>query len=369
MTSVSLDLFKMPMVTEGQEMYNTLVVCVDRHSGWIIALPCLEKGLTGPKIAKMMMREWRKFGVPSIVTTDQGSHFVSEWWKSMCAELGIRQAYAQGYHHQSNGRAEMAGQQLQEILRKVMIEEELTWVEALPRVLDRIHDLKGQAGLSPYEILFGRPRPLANLPYDPPKECEDANQFFARMQEIDVRVAKVLNKLHKETMEKRSEGRGKPKPFAPGDKCWYRRPENSGNKLDSRWLGPVEIVTREGKHSYTILVKPGLEIKAHRIFLKPYMEDTYNRDPIPLFYHRRTVVDENAEPDDFEVEEILDHKIGKNGEERYLTHWRGYSKHDATWEPPSSFLHRYSADFVRYCLRKGLHKGLLKGLHGKPHDD
>ena len=59
MTSVSLDLFKMPMVTEGQEMYNTLVVCVDRHSGWIIALPCLEKGLTGPKIAKMMMKEWQ----------------------------------------------------------------------------------------------------------------------------------------------------------------------------------------------------------------------------------------------------------------------------------------------------------------------
>ena len=134
-------------------------------------------------------------------------------------------------------------------------------------------------------------------------------------------------------------------------------------------MGPVEIVTREGKHSYTILVKPGLEIKAHRSFLKPYTEDTYNRDPIPLFYHRRTVVDENAEPDDFEVEEILDHKIDRNGQERFLTHWRGYSKHDATWEPPSSFLHRYSADFVKYCLRKGLHKGLLRGLHGKPHDD
>ena len=179
--------------------------------------------------------------------------------------------------------------------------------------MDRIHDLKGQPGLSPYEILFGRPRPLANLPYQPIKECEDANQFFARMQEIDTRVARVLNKLHEETMGKRSASRGKPKHFAPGDKCWYRRPENSWDKLDSMCLGPVEVVTRKGKHSYTILVKPTLEIKAHRSFLKPYAEDTYNRDPIPLFYHRRTVVDENAEPDDFEVEEILDHKIGRNG--------------------------------------------------------
>jgi transposase InsO family protein len=149
-----------------------------------------------------MMKEWRKFGIPSIVTTDQGSHFVSEWWKSMCAELGIRHAYAQGYHHQSNGRAEVAGKQLQEMLRKVVIENELIWVEALPRVVDRILDTKGQAGLTPYEILFGRPRPLANLPYNPPKECEDANQFFTRMSEIDLRVAKVLNKLHKKAMKK-----------------------------------------------------------------------------------------------------------------------------------------------------------------------
>ena len=90
----------------------------------------------------------------------------------------------------------MAGQQLQEVLRKVMIEDELTWVEALPRVLDRIHDTKGQGGLTPYEILFGRTRALANLPYNPPKECEDANQFFTHMREIDIRVARTLNDLH-----------------------------------------------------------------------------------------------------------------------------------------------------------------------------
>ena len=69
-----------------------------------------------------------------------------------------------------------------------------------------------------------RPRPLANLPYSPPKECEDAIQFFIRMREIDIRVADVLNELHENTMLRRSAKKGKPKPFAPGDKCWYRRP-------------------------------------------------------------------------------------------------------------------------------------------------
>ena len=50
-------------------------------------------------------------------------------------------------------------------------------VEAIPQVLDRIHDTVGEAGYSPYEILFGRERPLAGLPYEPEHECEDAVSF------------------------------------------------------------------------------------------------------------------------------------------------------------------------------------------------
>ena len=63
----------------------------------------------------------------------------------MCGCLGIRQAYSQAYHHQENGRAERAGQQLQEKLRKLYVESRLNWVEALPQVLDRIHDTIGEA--------------------------------------------------------------------------------------------------------------------------------------------------------------------------------------------------------------------------------
>ena len=54
----------------------------------------------------------------------------------------------------------------------------MTWVDVLPQILDRIHDTPEEAGLSPYQILFGRERPLAGVPYKPPVECEDALAFF-----------------------------------------------------------------------------------------------------------------------------------------------------------------------------------------------
>jgi len=52
MASVALDLFRMPATWVNKKLYDTMIVCVDRHSGWLVAVACRDKGLTGPKIAK-----------------------------------------------------------------------------------------------------------------------------------------------------------------------------------------------------------------------------------------------------------------------------------------------------------------------------
>ena len=78
-----------------------------------------------------------------------------------------------------------------EIARKLHTDGRVNWVEALPRIISKIHDIPGEAGMSPYEIVFGRERFTANVPYRPPRECEDAMYFFGRMQYIDQHVADV----------------------------------------------------------------------------------------------------------------------------------------------------------------------------------
>ena len=169
-------------------------------------------------MAQAMLRFlWRPFGIPRVITSDQGSHFVNAWWQTMCAKLGIRHAVSQAYHHQANGRAEMAGQQLMEKLRKLNAEEEINWVESSPVVLDRHHDLPGESGLSPYQILFGREKSLGNLPYSTPRECEDGQAFFARMEEIDAKVARVLNEKHDRRADQINADRELPELFDVGD--------------------------------------------------------------------------------------------------------------------------------------------------------
>ena len=96
MNSVALDLFTLPKVRWQGRPFDTVILCVDRLTGWIIVAPTTGQGLTAEKAAHLMMETgWDIFGVPAIITSDQGPQFVGQWWRTMCGRLGIRQACSQ----------------------------------------------------------------------------------------------------------------------------------------------------------------------------------------------------------------------------------------------------------------------------------
>ena len=149
-----------------------------------------------------------------------------------------------------------------------------------------------------------------------------------------------------------------------GEKVWYLRPPDSGTKLESRWLGPCVITGREGEHSYLVEVKPGYSMKAHRSMLKRHVVDEYRGEPIPLFYHKRTTTDENAQPDMWLTERILGHKNDSKGQLLFRTKWQGSDQ--ITWEPVGNFFHVYSADLIAYCKENGVSNDVSKHLPCEP---
>ena len=189
----------------------------------------------------------------------------------------------------------------------------VNWVEALPRVIDRIHDTPGETGLTPYEILFGRERYTAHVPYRPPKDCEDAQEFFKRMFEVDEKVARILNAKHKREAQGINRGRKDLKPLEIGRTVWYRRQEGSGTKIDTRWVGPCVIVAREGEYSYVIKTSQNATVKALRSYLKEYLKDSFNESPKPIFFHLRTVVNPNGREKQFKVTRIWEPYVDDDG--------------------------------------------------------
>ena len=144
MVSVCMDIFSMPRENWQASAYDSILLCVDRLTGWIIPLPALKEGLTAEKVAHMMIeRWWDGYWIPSIIRCDRGPQFVGKCWQTLCACLGIRCAYSQVYRPQSNGRAEVAGQKLLRLLNKLHAEYIVNWLEALPRALRVYHDRVG----------------------------------------------------------------------------------------------------------------------------------------------------------------------------------------------------------------------------------
>ena len=104
------------------------------------------------------------------------------------------------------------------------------------------------------------------------------------MEEIDAKVARVLNEKHDRRADQINADRELPELFDVGDEVWYLRPEGSGDKLDTRWLGPVKIVAKNGEHSYMVKLDPDVAIRVHATFLKKYVVDEFKGRRIPLFF-------------------------------------------------------------------------------------
>ena len=135
MRSIAMDVLAMPEVTVQGEKYDCIISAVDRHSGYIVAVPGKKSkkkdkkdkhgtGLQAKTVAQAMIRHWLTiFDVPAVICSDRGSQFAGSWFKSMCKHMGLRHAKTVAYHSRSNGRAEGAGKQMFEKFRQLHIEE------------------------------------------------------------------------------------------------------------------------------------------------------------------------------------------------------------------------------------------------------
>ncbi len=314
--SICLDIFSLPTVEWQGESYDGLLLCVDRATNWITARPTLREGLTGEKAVKLLLEGgWGEAGIPAIITSDQGTQFTSQFFRTICARLGVRQAFSQAYRPQANGRAEVAGRTLITVLRKLQADHEINWVEGLPRVLRLRHDLPDPLlGISPYQMVFGRERPLAGLPYSLPRRSPDADELCDGIAQID---EWALQKLRAElAREEEQINRSRPTRdnFKVGDWVWIQRPTAyMGPKIQTSWLGPTKIIERTGEHSFQVRLAPNDLQEVHTDQMKPCCTCPQVENAYPMVYRKgepqfstlealvKRVVDLRETPEGFEL--------------------------------------------------------------------
>jgi hypothetical protein len=362
--SVAVDLGYMPPVTYEGVKYDCMVLAVDRLSGWTIAVPTSRKGgkVSAKAVAKLVLPAWvEMFGVPSVVTSDQGPQFAAVWWKTLCSMMGVRRVYAQAHHHQANGRAEVQIREFKSWLSRLTDGGRKNWVEYLPLVRRLYHDTPGITDHSPYQIVFGRTRLMEGVSY-PEKTCVEAEEWFKQQRDMEHEVYQRLKDRQEQKIEQVNRRRREAPSYAKGDKVWVRRSvENKEAHLRSMWTGPYLVVDREGNRSYVVGTGKEKRFHVHASQMKPCEEDTLTDKGIPLYYYQKTEGQQEEMEDTWKMKKILGHRT-ERGQLQFLVEWEGGNAEQATWQPVKDFFHEYCGPCVAYANEHGLASEVLHAL-------
>ena len=95
-----------------------------------------------------------RFGVPAVITSDQGAQFTSSLWETACDTWGCQHITTSPVHPQSNGMVERTHRQLKDALRARLAGVE--WLQHLPWVLLGLRAAaKESSGVSSAELVYG----------------------------------------------------------------------------------------------------------------------------------------------------------------------------------------------------------------------
>jgi len=269
-----------------------------------------------------------KHRVPTHVTSDRGSEFVSKFFKALVLTLNMKLHFTSDYHPEANGQTERTNQTLEQYLRIYCNYQQSDWVQLLPLAEFTYNNTPSlTTSISPF---------FANKRYHP---CLDIQPGLALLSEGAQNYSANLEKTHIHLKQSIADAQARYKRFAnnrcstapeinTGDQVYilakHIRTTRPSKKLAEKYLGPFEVTDRLGLHSYRVNLPDHLRT-IHPVFhisqLEPsplsQIPNCTNPPPPPI------ELDGSIK---FEVAEVLDSKLDKWRRDPllYYVRWSGY---------------------------------------------
>ena len=96
--------------------YTAILVVVDRLTKQVIFIPTHDT-ITSAELAKLfVLHVFSKHSVPSHVTSDRGSEFVSHFFRSLGKALDMTLHFTSRYHLEGDGQTEQTNQTLEQYI-------------------------------------------------------------------------------------------------------------------------------------------------------------------------------------------------------------------------------------------------------------
>ena len=134
-----------------------ILVLMDHFTKWGEVFPT--KDQRASNVAQILVSHiFSRFGPPTVLHSDQGRNFESILMHEIYNLMGIKKTWTTAYHSQCDGLVERQNRTLQSILSAFVSEHSADWDEWLDQAVFAYNtSVHKSTGLSPYELIFGRP--------------------------------------------------------------------------------------------------------------------------------------------------------------------------------------------------------------------
>ena len=340
--SISMDFIEKLPKSSG---YDTILVIVDRLTKQSIFIPTYDT-ITSAQLAKLfVLHVFSKHGIPSHVTSDRGSEFVSAFFRTLGKALDMNLHFTSGYHPEADGQTERTNQTLEQYLRVYCNYQQSNWSDLLPIAEFAYNNAPSETtGLSPFYANKGY---HPNLAVHPERDLASARarDFAVELDELHQHLRTTIAAAQKR-YQASSDRRRLPQPeLNIGDKVFVKaenfRTTRPSQKLSERYLGPYEIIAKAGSRSFTLRLPDNLR-SVHPVFHVSMLEpETPNTIPNRIQPPPPPVIID-GEPE-YEISEIVDSKVDRRYrcQLQYLVKWAGYenTNEESSWISASELDH------------------------------
>jgi hypothetical protein len=323
-------------VSHGQDAIFTVVDRLTKMAHFIPTSSTVDATQT----ADLFLKEvFRLHGLPRTIISDRDPKFTSKFWQELMRLLQVKLKFSTAFHPQTDGQTEWTHRTIQDMLRNYVNHQQDDWVDYHPLVEFAYNNSFQQSiQMSPFYANSGEhPRTTLDLLGQAVRttQVESTEEFAQRIKDVqgDIRRNMANAQIQQATHYNQKTA---PDPgYKAGDQVLLSTQNislatlKSGSirKLAPKWIGPFKILQIISPVTFKLNLPP--EFKIHPVFhaqlLKPYHQDSSNREsrPSPLIVNNQQ---------EWEVQDILAERK-RSGQKQYLVHWKGYTRHEATWEP------------------------------------
>ena len=225
--------------------FKYLLTMVDRFTRWPAAVPLVD--MTTQSVIDGFAFGWvQHFGVPSTITSDNGTQFTSGIFRQLTQTWGIKTITTAPYHPEANGLVERLHRRLKEALKALGADSPQEWFWRLPMVMLSIRTtFKPDIGASPSDLVYGEGLAVPGelLPSNPSADPQLALQRESALADLRLEVARlqpVPTSAHRQPLVHLPEEL---------DTCTHifvrRKPNQENNRpLSAPYVGPFRVVSR-----------------------------------------------------------------------------------------------------------------------------